>query len=543
MKEKLTNLLKTQKYLCITADVWSSRAQAYLGMTVHFINEQFQLESFVLAFRRLNKKQTHNYLTSEIRKVLGEFGISVQKITHIVTDGGSAFCKAFKVYGRSVDHLIDRSDVPVDDEDGEDGFMRNENGEHLYSNIIQFEPDEETGVLHLDLDLNDETLNNTFNETVDDFSEESDDFLSLENDVINDVELENETTTCRLPPHHRCVSHYINLIPGDFEKELSGRAKTALVAVFGKLQTIWVFPRRSILAKTISREFLGCNLKLPCETRWNSKYDAVKHVYDLKTKINPLVDKLKENIAKAVCLSKLTNDDWLVIAAYLKVMEPVAISLDKLQGEQNASRGYILPTIKTMRHKISAIDGGNCTTNFKETMLRVIERRFVNFFKMDEINTDVILASVTVPRFKVDFIERDSDAELARRMLINECLRTAPQLNSSSELEDGTRCDGDDYFLSFASRRTLRRSSNELSIEIEVDRYLNDERKQLTMLNDHPIIRNVYFKYNTTLASSGAVERLFSQSSLIFTPRRCRISSSNFEYALLYKYNHRLLNS
>lgn len=98
MRKRLRLLLDKQKYLCITTDVWSSRAQSYLGMTVHFINENFERESYVLSFRQLHHKQTYKELTSEIVAVLKEYGIVVDKITHIVTDGGSAFCKAFKVF-------------------------------------------------------------------------------------------------------------------------------------------------------------------------------------------------------------------------------------------------------------------------------------------------------------------------------------------------------------------------------------------------------------------------------------------------------------
>lgn len=53
MKSSLREILKQQKYLCITADVWSSRAQSYLGVTVHFINNSFERESYLLAFKEL----------------------------------------------------------------------------------------------------------------------------------------------------------------------------------------------------------------------------------------------------------------------------------------------------------------------------------------------------------------------------------------------------------------------------------------------------------------------------------------------------------
>lgn len=92
---KIKNMLDAQTNICLTADVWSSRAQAYLGITVHFITETFERKSFLLAFRQLKGRQTHDVLAAEICKILRDFGIENEKITNIVTDGCSAFCKAF----------------------------------------------------------------------------------------------------------------------------------------------------------------------------------------------------------------------------------------------------------------------------------------------------------------------------------------------------------------------------------------------------------------------------------------------------------------
>lgn len=40
MKNALKECLSKQKYLRATADGWTSRAQSYLGVTIHFINSQ-----------------------------------------------------------------------------------------------------------------------------------------------------------------------------------------------------------------------------------------------------------------------------------------------------------------------------------------------------------------------------------------------------------------------------------------------------------------------------------------------------------------------
>lgn len=104
MKEKLKETLGQQKYLCLTADVWSSRAQSYLGVTVHFLNrETFKRESFVLAFKQLHFKQTYKELGNAMTDIFDEYGINKIQITNIVTDGGSAFCKMFKVFGKPFD--------------------------------------------------------------------------------------------------------------------------------------------------------------------------------------------------------------------------------------------------------------------------------------------------------------------------------------------------------------------------------------------------------------------------------------------------------
>lgn len=47
MKIKLVDLLAKHPYLC----------QSYLGMTIHFLNENYERESYVLAFREINNNK------------------------------------------------------------------------------------------------------------------------------------------------------------------------------------------------------------------------------------------------------------------------------------------------------------------------------------------------------------------------------------------------------------------------------------------------------------------------------------------------------
>lgn len=85
VKAELKRTLKTQKYVCVTSDVWSARGYSYIGITVHFINAKYERKSYVLAFRPITGKQSYDVLTKIITNVFKEYDLEVCKITHIVT--------------------------------------------------------------------------------------------------------------------------------------------------------------------------------------------------------------------------------------------------------------------------------------------------------------------------------------------------------------------------------------------------------------------------------------------------------------------------
>lgn len=94
--------------------------------------------------------------------------------------------------------------------------------------------------------------------------------------------------------------------------------------------------------------------------------------------------------------------------------------------------------------------------------------------------------------------------------------------------------------MNFSSRRIRRSNSTENELESDVMRYLSEQESGYKLLDKYPLIRKVFYRYNTTLSSSAAVERVFSQSLMIFTPRRNRLMDINFEEALLLKHNKKL---
>lgn len=320
--------------------------------------------SFVLAFREIVVKQTYKNLAKIISDISNEYVLPVGKITNVVTDGGSAFCKAFRVYAAPNEPMPLNENVIDIEEDEEEcelsaemPFMQ-DMGEYYESNVIDF-----AGVESVESFL--------------DINEDHDEIL-LEDEYMNDaISNEEAEEAIILPPQRRCVSHLLNLISDDFEKELTGSAKTMLVQSISKLRSLWVLVGRSSLARKICIEVTGYALKTPCITRWNSKFDAVNQISKLKVKINPLILQLKAQLSTGRNLTTISTNEWIVIEEYIKIAQPIACALDKLQGEVNGSQGYIVPTLLAMKHYIATHNCRQITQEFKRVMLKVVDARFM----------------------------------------------------------------------------------------------------------------------------------------------------------------------
>lgn len=170
----------------------------------------------------------------------------------------------------------------------------------------------------------------------------------------------------------------------------------------------------------------------------------------------------------------------------------------------------------------------------------MIEKRFGHCLVFNSDNKDVILAAISHPRMRGDFIEDDTDFAFAKHLLIAEYKKhKRNELHSESVTQEARQTD--EFLLSFNCRRINRSNSLEHEIEAEVCAFLTTAESDYKILNRYPVIREIFFKYNTTLSSSAAVERVFSQSMMIFTPRRNRISAEHFEQTLLLKHNIRLM--
>lgn len=181
--------------------------------------------------------------------------------------------------------------------------------------------------------------------------------------------------------------------------------KAAFMSAYNRLHSLWVLTHRSSLGKSICKEELNCTLQVPCETRWNSKFNAIYKISkpEIQPKLNPLIERLKNELTNRTAshLQVISSSEFFVLDEYLRTMGPIARALDVLQGKINCSQGFILPVIISMNHHISQLDNSTNTSrstarDFKATMLKIINKRLGYYLKFSDENNDLILAAVTI---------------------------------------------------------------------------------------------------------------------------------------------------
>jgi hypothetical protein len=98
-------------------------------------------------------------------------------------------------------------------------------------------------------------------------------------------------------------------------------------------------------------------------------------------------------------------------------MGPVAVALDKLQGEKDAFFGNIMPTLTTIQQKLN----GMMNTNLKHAeplvsaLLNGLDKRFGEELSFSRTVKDKIIAFVSHPYFKLRWIP-ESKREQCREL-------------------------------------------------------------------------------------------------------------------------------
>lgn len=97
--EEVRAKLQTARAVTVTTDGWTSMSnESYIAVTVHFIDEECTMRSFVLSCFCFKEKHTAAHLGKEVQRVLNEWEVG-NKVVAIVTDNAANIKAAVRLYG------------------------------------------------------------------------------------------------------------------------------------------------------------------------------------------------------------------------------------------------------------------------------------------------------------------------------------------------------------------------------------------------------------------------------------------------------------
>ncbi|WP_316206604.1 hypothetical protein, partial [Escherichia coli] len=165
------------------------------------------------------------------------------------------------------------------------------------------------------------------------------------------------------------------------------------------------------------------------------------------------------------------------------------------------------------------------------------DNRFHDFFEIINNGELAAIAALTHPKFRAKWIscfDKNTQAKIKR--LVEELVWPKKPESAVPDNEDteDTFFDFDDDSLNASLNTAFAPQEQE---ENELMRFLNKKTMSLESLNNLPVVKSLFLKFNTTLPSSAPVERLFSNATLMNMPKFNRLFDIEFEKRVLYKAN------
>lgn len=466
-------------YVCTTVDVWSAKRRSFLGLTSHWIDQDYKRCSAALACRRFTGSHTYDKIAEMLDDIHSSFDLSNKKLVATVSDNGSNFVKAFKEFGKEgSDTFTDQHDESEEDGDEDDfEFI------HISSN------------------------------------------LSIE-----------------LPQHVRCASHTLNLIAttdvrNAIQKNTSLRTKQT--NAIAKCTALWKMAGRPKSNEVIIG-VLGHTLSYPGVTRWNSLFNSISQILRSKEKLPTLfaslnlnqmfkeseLDYLKEycSVLKplATALDILQGEENMYFGYLLPCLGSLYMKFKRMESEGLTVAKPILEACREAFERRFQVYFDFTSDESKKAIIAAFtipqfKLRWVNNFK-DFMKEDL---NENITKLIAEAVQKDN---------LEETFECSDNTGATSQLNDFFELENNDP-------GAMGRINFKKKIELEVLQYLNDTDTSLAALQNYQTLKKLFFKYNTCLPSSAPVERLFSFAEIINAPRRHALSDTHFEQLVLLKAN------
>ncbi|XP_076284781.1 uncharacterized protein LOC143211202 [Lasioglossum baleicum] len=498
MTEKIKSDLSTIPYLCTTADIWSGKHRSFLGVTVHWIADNYERKSAAIACRQFCGTHSYDRLKNLLHCIHRDFISDTGKIVATVTDNASNFVKAFNTFG------VQRNCIGIDE-------IETVNGE--------IEEEEETGI------------------EVEEEDEEDEEEIEEEREEEREEGIVNTVPDDVLPRHIRCAVHTLHLcVTSDLAQTIRKTEQVAVLhtEVMQKCNTLWKLcnrPKSSEIFKNVT----GHILKRPGDTRWNSLYDALQQIVELKPKFI--------EIARALGLKNMLKDNELLyIEEHLKCTAPIAQAIDILQGDKNICYGNLVPCLISLRRKLRILSATNwrfCNV-ISASLLASLEKRFQHLLTFSsEESKCAAIAALSHPYFKNRWFPcvEDAQKDILIKNLKGAVVEEMKKQNVVIAAAATPSTSAEDFYYFGESTDTEQVPDYSSKASLEILHFFEDECRDLSVLDKYAHIKKIFRKYNTPVPSSASVERLFSYATMANCPKRNRTSAKLFEKRVLLKAN------
>lgn len=255
-------------------------------------------------------------------------------------------------------------------------------------------------------------------------------------------------------------------------------------------------------------------------------------------------------------------------------MQPIAEALDFLQKEEDSYYGYLVPTLLTLKVKIKkflSFSEAKYLKKLVEQMEEIVVERFKPIFKLESSAYDAVVAAITCPTLKLINCDKliqiwqetapTCSVSTLKAIFIEVVQKCEPHVDSvevnrvrsgvlNHPFFDWLERDDDskkNFFLKYTWSINFslpflelsQTNSNFVNYNQELSNFCLDADNTMNCLNKYPLIKNVFFKFNTPISSSAPVERLFPFAGIVNNYRWESLMSNNFEKLVLANSNGR----
>ncbi|CAI6346004.1 unnamed protein product [Macrosiphum euphorbiae] len=127
-------------------------------------------------------------------------------------------------------------------------------------------------------------------------------------------------------------------------------------------------------------------------------------------------------------------------------MEPLAISLDKLQNEKTCFLGYVIPTIIALRLKLLNSTSSVYCKPLSLLIVQSLEKRFQFVFDLEHLKSKpYILSSISHPKFKLNCIPLKF-MSVCKKLFLSECNSLNLSSNNLDSNVEPVDNDGGDFY-------------------------------------------------------------------------------------------------